>query len=157
LSNYEFVKLWVCQTMSLSNYEFVQLWVCQTMSLSNYEFVQLWVCPTMSLSNYEFVKQWVCQTMSLSNYEFVKLWVCQTMSLSNWEFVEIVIILNGGWSRSNYPNSKIYIENPFDGFTGQENDLSIAPMDWTSSQFCEPLYYPNFALKVDYKYEECWS
>jgi hypothetical protein len=26
----EFVKLWVCQIMSLSNYEFVKLWVCQT-------------------------------------------------------------------------------------------------------------------------------
>ncbi len=107
--NFEFVKFWVCQILSLSNFDFVKFWVCQIwvhqissssnfefikfwsrqiLSSWNFEFVKFWVREIMSLSNFEFVKFWVCQILSSSNFEFIKFWVCQILSLSNFEFVK---------------------------------------------------------------------
>jgi hypothetical protein len=57
----------------------------------------------------------------------------QIMSLSN-SYLNLLVI----WG-SLAPNCRSLIENPLAGKAGQENDLSITPIDSANSQFGEPL------------------
>ncbi len=69
---FEFIKVWIHQSLNSPKFEFIKVWIHQSLNSSKFEFIKVWIHQSLNSSKLEFIKAWIHQSLNSSKLEFIK-------------------------------------------------------------------------------------